>query len=229
MKKHSRFEFVMEYTQESFEGDSQAQIFDMITAGSLGLTPKTKAKLYFEAHGISANVPDVNDKEKFYDDFFLILQENLVGTWKWYDSLCNEEHWRYAPDKNDLVRRKGMGNFVRTPEIIEKLKNNLEISHERRRADHELARRIAAAGGRATKGIKHFKSEEEKMAQVRIMRNGRLKILANETEEDKEARHRKTSEAMKLYHQRRREAGLVGYKKKDKEEAKNQNNEEVEK
>ena len=224
MKKHSRFEFVIEKTKQSFAGDSQEHVFGLLMEGSLGATPKTKAKLFFEAHDITDDVPDVNDKEKFYDEFFIILQNHLVGTWKWYDSLCNDEFWRYEPTKNDLVRRVGMGRGKRSPEAIEKLKANLAISHERRRSNPELAKRIAASGGKATKGLKRY-SDEQKAEKAKQLRNGRLRKYAEMTDEEREENRRKHSEAMRLFHQRRREQGLE-YKGAKADKQRTENNDE---
>lgn len=221
MKKHERYEFVMENDKTiSFTGDSPEQVFNAFTEGSIGATPKTKARLCFEQHGIETEVPDVNDKPAFYDGFFDILQQSGVGTWKWYDGLANEEHWRYDPTKNDFVRRVGAGRGPRSPESVEKLRANLEISHERRRQNPELAKKIAAMGGRASKSkSKDNLTEEERQRRkehARKIRDIRLKKLSEMTDEEKEERRRKHSEAMRLFHQRRREQGLE-YKGRKKE------------
>ena len=224
MKKHEKYEFVMEADKNiSFTGDSAEQVFNAFMADSLGATPKTKARLCFEKHGIETEVPDVNDKAAFYDSFFSILQENLVGTWKWYDSIANEDYWRYDPVKNDFVRRVGMGRGKRSPEAIEKLRANLEISHERRRQNPELAKAIAAKGGKATAGkVRNYTPEEIErrkqhgQKQAKILRDARLKKYAAMTEEEREANRRKHSEAMKAFHAKRREQGLE-YKGRKKE------------
>ncbi len=224
MKKHERYEFVMENDKTiSFTGDSPEQVFNAFTEGSLGATPKTKARLCFEQHGIETEVPDVNDKPAFYDGFFDILQHSGVGTWKWYDGLANDDYWRYDPVKNDFVRRVGAGRGPRSPESVERLRANLEISHERRRQNPELAKKIAAMGGKASKGKKRTYTDDEierrkqlGQRQAKNMLDARLKKLSEMTDEEKEERRRKHSEAMRLFHQRRREQGLE-YKGRKKE------------
>ncbi len=220
MKKHERYEFVMENDKTiSFTGDSPEQVFNAFTEGSLGATPKTKARLCFEQHGIETEVPDVNDKPAFYDGFFGILQQNGVGTWKWYDGLANDDYWRYDPVKNDFVRRVGAGRGPRSPEAIEKLRANIEKSHEARRANPELAKAIAAKAGRASAGkkrtsVKRSKFEitdeerEKRAERAKNMRDARLKKLSEMTDEEKEKRRIKRSEFMKAFHARRREQGL---------------------
>ena len=222
MKRHARFEFVMEADKNiAFSGDTTEQVFEAFMAGSLGATAKTKAKICFEQNGISDAVPDVNDKDAFYDGFFGILQQNGVGTWKWYDGLANDDYWRYDPVKNDFVRRVGAGRGQRSPEVIEKLRANIAKSHEARRANPELAREIAAKAGRASAGkrSKFELSDEERERRKTLgknMRDARLKKLSEMTEEERAERKRKHSEAMKAFHARRREQGLE-YKGRKKE------------
>lgn len=210
MKTHKRFEFVFYNECKSFIGDSVQDVFNALPEEyfNLGQTDKTKAKLCLEHFGITEQLPEISkDRNVFYEEFFRLLQEKQVGSWKWFDSLANEDFWRYDPTKNDYVRRVGKGRGQRSPEGIEHLKQNLAISHERRRNNPELARQIAIKAGSAKKKNCHYTEEQKKAAAIRL-RNGRLKRYAEMTDEEKAEKRRKISESIKAMHARRREAGI---------------------
>lgn len=209
MKTHSRYEFAMEFDGRVYGGDSPATIFELMTQDELGQTPKTKARFYFEKFAIEDEVPDVNDKDAFYTEFFKILRKNLIGTWKWYDSLYNDDDWRYSASKNDIVRRIGAGRYKRSKETLEKLKANIEKSHEARRNNPELARHIAHLAGIASKGKggRQWTPEQRKERGQFLLRK-RLEKQMTMTPEEREAEHARRSAQAKAIHERRRVAGL---------------------
>lgn len=199
----------MEAGKTVFAGDSPAAIFEEMTKNSLGLTPKTKARFFLETFYITDELPDVNDKEAFYEGFFKVLRNNMVGVWKWYDSLYNDDDWRFSYAKNDLVRRVGAGNYRRSEEQLAKLRQNIAKSHEARRNNPELAKHIAHLAGLASakKGGREWTPEQRRERGQFLLRK-RLEKIAAMSPEEREAEHLRRSEKMKAAHARRRAAGV---------------------
>lgn len=205
MKTHNRYEFVLEKSKESFSGNSQKEIFEKITQNFIEGSITTKARIYFDSNGLTDTTPDEND-EGFYDKFFQLLQNHLVGTWKYYDSLANDDYWRYDAQKNDFVRRAGKkGERNLSPEAREKFRENIKKAHEKRRQNHELAREIARNAGIASQKKHRTVLTEERKKKIH---DGITKYWQSMTEEEKAIRSQKLSIARKEANQRRKELGI---------------------
>lgn len=152
-----QYEFVLEETGDAFEGISPLDVFSKLPDDFFGggLTPKVKARMCFAKNKIDEPVPDVIDKNKFYLDFFEILQKKLVGTWRWFNGEIGQ-YWRYGGAI--LVRRKnnGMGKRCISQDAIEKWRSNIQRANSVLLGDRE--KKLAACSKGGKKGSKAFLS-----------------------------------------------------------------------
>ncbi len=194
---HEKYEFVIEATKEAFKGSSQEEVFNRLPESFLppAATPRLRARLCLASHGIDAEPPEFGPS--FYDDFFKMLQPPLVGTWKWYDSLIGE-YWRFAPDKNDLVRRcnNGMGRKNFSSETLDKFRNmNMKYANSILLANPEKKRNACIKGGliggRSCAEKRKLLSEEDKKAIVENIMEGQRRWRASLTDEEKARRSEK--------------------------------------
>lgn len=167
MKTHARYEWVTA-DNTGYAGDSPEQIFSQIS------------------------------KDEQPEDllaWFSGQQEDGAGSWKWYDSLIGER-WRFDPNRNDLVRRVGGGRGKRkNPEKVrEQAKRNLQISHDKRREDHDKAVEIARKGQAA---LAAKQTRQDVMDRMQRMRDARAARVAAMTPEERAELGRHISEAKK--------------------------------
>lgn len=162
---HARYEFVIETTKEVYAGETLEEVYEKFAQ--------------------KENVTELQPGPDGYDEFFRKLQDDLTGTWKWYDGKINTTHWLMDYRKHAVVRRVGKGNRDR-----EKCLKNLEKANEVRRSNpeklHEQAVKAGKAGGRAggLAGSREAKraaalarlanlSPEERSERMRKMRGGK--------------------------------------------------------
>lgn len=199
MKTHPKYEFVFEKSKISVIGTSVENVFNNLPEEFTlkGLTTKTQGKNVFEHFGVDAPLPDVNNKDTFYEEFFTILQDLLIGTWKWYDNFWNEKHWRYSIIKNDVVRRTGPGNRDKSEARKEYSRKNLAKANKVRFSDPVKLHEQAVKAGKIS--YEKRSSSEEGKEKIRIhgkqLGKANKGKLLNLTAEEKAQRNLKFSTA----------------------------------
>ena len=188
-KIHGRFEWNVTKTGEIFSGNGFQEVFDKMAVIHMedGATLKTKCNIYLLKNGIEETLQGKTElsNDDFLKLFFEKLQEKLIGTWKWYDSLIGE-HWRFSAQDNDLVPRGSKKPM--TEERRKHLIENLEKANKKLKNDPNLLE-YRRRGGFATMN-----------ANVNVMHEGRDNFFKNATAEQRAERGRKISEALKRAH-----------------------------
>lgn len=167
MKTHARYEWVAA-DNTAYAGDTPEQVFSQMA---------------------------MEERSEDLLAWFQQRQDAGDGSWKWYDSLIGER-WRFDPNRNDLVRRVGGGRGKRkNPEKVrEQAKKNLQISHDRRREDHDKAVEIARKGQAA---LQAKQTRQDVLDRMQRMRDARAARLAAMTQEERAELGRHISEAKK--------------------------------
>lgn len=195
MNKHPRFEFVIENTWQSFCGNSPEEVFNAIPHDFLGnaKTSRGRAQAYLRANALDDILPQMDADGIFYDAFFSILQQHIVGTWKWFDGVIGD-FWRYDRKTNKIVRRKnkGMGTRKITPEHRAKLIANIQKLNEKFKSNPEAKKAANEKLHEYWQNITPEEREERfkrKQIQQRIRREReRLKkVMQNNSDKTKES------------------------------------------